>query len=649
MNNTSQQKGLNRLSLAGVIITLGIVYGDIGTSPLYVTNAIFTGFLNFKEEFVFGAISCIFWTLTIQTTFKYILITLNAHNNGEGGIFALFALIRKKSAWAYFLAIVGGSTLLADGIITPSITVTSAVEGLKLINENIPVVPIVLIIITCLFFIQQFGTKFIGNSFGPIMMVWFVVIGGLGISQIINYPSIFKALNPEYAINLLIEYPKGILILSAVFLATTGAEALYSDLGHCGARNIRVSWIFVKSMLILSYMGQGVWVLSHSNEAFLGVNPFFAIMPQWFIIPGVILATAAAIIASQALISGSFTLVAEAISLNFWPKLKLRYPSRIKGQVFIPRVNLILWIACCFVVIYFTESANMQAAYGLSITITMLMTTLLLGIYIYNNKVPAPFIIWFLIVFLSIEGTFLYANIQKFWNGGWLTVAIAFVIIVIMYIWYNGRKIKNKFLTFVDIEEYVPILKKMSKDKEIPKYSTHLVYITKANTFYQIESKIMYSIINKQPKRADLYWFIHVDISDEPDTFEYRVVHYDPGTIIKVEFRLGFKVEPRINLYFKQVLEDLEATKEVEILSRYQSLREFNIAGDFRYVLIDRVANPDAEFSPYKQFILSFYEFIRKFTSSEARALGIDTSNCIIENIPLALDTKAKKKIYRGH
>jgi KUP system potassium uptake protein len=646
--NNSNHKGVNRLTLAGIIITLGIVYGDIGTSPLYVVNAIFTGFLNFKEEFVLGAISCIFWTLTIQTTFKYVIITLKADNNGEGGIFALFALMRKKSSWAYLFAIIGGSTLLADGIITPSITVTSAVEGLKLINENIPVVPIVLIILSLLFFIQQFGTKFIGKSFGPIMFIWFLTLGTLGVFQILQYPSVLRALSPEYAVNLLREYPKGILVLSAVFLATTGAEALYSDLGHCGAKNIRISWIFVKSTLVLSYMGQGVWVLNHQQEAFSGVNPFFAIMPQWFLVPGVILATVAAIIASQALISGSFTLVAESISLNFWPKLKQRYPSGVKGQVYIPRLNILLWLACCFVVLYFTESASMQAAYGLSITITMLMTTVLLSIHIYNNKVPAPFIIWFLLVFLSIEGTFLYANIQKFWNGGWLTVAIAAIIIMIMYTWYNGRKIKNKFLTFVDIEEYVPVLKRMSQDKDIPKFATHLVFITKANTFYQIESKIMYSIINKQPKRADLYWFIHVDITDEPDTFEYRVVHYDPGTIIKVEFRLGFKVEPRINLYFRQVLEDLVASKEVDILSRYQSLKEANIQGDFKYVLIDRVANNDAEFTPHTQFILGVYEFIRKFTVSEARSLGIDSSNCIIEKIPLMLDPKAKMKINRA-
>ncbi|NJK94199.1 MAG: KUP/HAK/KT family potassium transporter, partial [Bacteroidales bacterium] len=473
--------GVNRLTIAGLIITLGIVYGDIGTSPLYVVNAIFKGFVDFREEFVLGAISCIFWTLTIQTTLKYVIITLQADNNGEGGIFALFALIRKNRRGRYLFCHVGGSTLLADGIITPSITVTSAVEGYKLLNENVLVVPIVLAILSLLFLIQQFGSRFLGRSFGPIMLIWFLTIGTLGAIQAFQYPIIFRAFNPEYAVKLLTEYPQGFLLLGAVFLATTGAEALYSDLGHCGVKNIRISWIMVKITLIFSYMGQGVWVLNHPTEAIAGVNPFFAIMPDWFLVPGIILATAAAIVASQALISGSFTLISEAISLNFWPKFKLRYPTEVKGQIFLPRVNWFLWVACCFVVIYFEQSSAMQAAYGLSITITMLMTTILLSLYIYNNKVPLPFLIWFLIIFLTIEGAFLYANLHKFWDGGWFTIMVAAVFIFVMYNWYNGRKIKNKFLTFVEIEKYVPIIKRISTDTSIPKHATNLVYITKAN------------------------------------------------------------------------------------------------------------------------------------------------------------------------
>lgn len=639
--------GINRLTFAGLILTLGIVYGDIGTSPLYVVNAIFTGFKGFKEEFVLGAISCIFWTLTIQTTIKYVIITLNADNNGEGGIFALFALIRKKYTWAYIFAIIGGSTLLADGIITPSITVTSAVEGLNLISDKLPIIPIVLLILTALFFIQQFGAKFIGASFGPMMLLWFSLIGTLGVFQIVKYPFILKALNPEWAFKLLSEYPNTLFILGAVFLATTGAEALYSDLGHCGAKNIRASWIFVKVTLILNYLGQGVWVIHHPVEAINGAFPFFRIMPSWFLIPGVIIATAAAVIASQALISGSFTLVSEAISLNFWPKFRLRYPSDVKGQIYIPEVNWFLWAACCFVVLYFEESTEMQAAYGLSITLTMLMTTILLSLYIYLKKVPVPFILWFLIIFITIESTFLYANIQKFMTGGWFTIAIASIFIFIMYFWYHGRRIKNALMTFVEIEQYVPILKKLSEDTDIPKYCTNLVYITKANNFYEIESKIIYSIISKSPKRADIYWFLHLDITDEPETFEYRVVHYEKGVIIKVDLKLGFKVKPKINLYFKQIVDDLVANGEIDMLSRYNSLRELHIPGDFQYVLIDRVPNNDASFSTREQFILNFYELIRKIGVSESSALGLDTSNSIIEKVPLKVDAGSKVRMKR--
>jgi KUP system potassium uptake protein len=388
-------------------------------------------------------------------------------------------------------------------------------------------------------------------------------------------------------------------------------------------------------------------VLNHTNEAYAGVNPFFATMPSWFTATGIILATAAAVVASQAVISSYFTLISEAISLNFWPKFKFRYPAEVKGQIFIPRVNWFLWLACVFVVLFFQQSSAMQAAYGLSISITMLMTTVLLSLYIYNNKIPVPFLIWFLLIFATIEGAFLIANLHKFNTGGWLTILIASGFIFVMYTWYNGRKIKNKFLTFEEIEKYVPIIRKISQDKSIPKYATNLVYITKANSFFEIESKIIYSIINKQPKRADIYWFLHLDITDEPNTFEYRVVHYDPGKIIKVDFQLGFKVEPRINLYFKQVLEDLDASGEVDIISRYESLREFNIASDFQFILIDRISVGNADFTPHEQVTLDLYEFIRKVGISEARSLGLDTSNCVIEKVPLLVDPQHKSRINR--
>jgi KUP system potassium uptake protein len=637
MNSSSKSKHHQRLSLAGLIITLGIVYGDIGTSPLYVFRAITGGLSELKDEYIYGALSCIFWTLTIQTTIKYVFITLRADNKGEGGIFALFALIRRKYAWAYILAIIGGSALLADGIITPAITITSAIEGLKINYPQMPVLEIVILIITFLFVIQQFGTALIGKSFGPVMFIWFAMLGILGIHQIMHYPLIFKSLNPYYAYVLLHESPSGFLLLGAVFLATTGAEALYSDLGHCGASNIRVSWGFVKSTLILNYLGQGTWVILHKDAIHTGANPFYAIMPNWFLEPGILIATAAAIIASQALISGSFTLISEAISLNFWPKLKLLYPTKIKGQLYIPKINWFLWISCIFVVLYFKDSSAMEGAYGLSITITMIMTTLLLSLYIYRNRVPIPIIAWFVIVFLTVEISFLIANLYKFVNGGWLSLAIASLFFIIMYCWHNGRRIKNKFVTFAAIKDYVELIHDLSKDESIPKYATNLVYITKANSANEIESKIIYSIINKRPKRADVYWFLHVDITDEPDTFEYKIHHYNHGSIIKIDFRLGFKVDPRIHLYFKQVLEDLTTTKEVDMLSRYQSLRDHKISGDFQYIVIDRIANYDYDFTPHQKFVMNIYEFVRKFAVPESKSLGLDTSNCITEKVPLLM------------
>ncbi len=637
--------GVNKLTVTGLIITLGIVYGDIGTSPLYVFQAILGGLHIINRETILGAISCVIWTLTLQTTVKYVIITLRADNKGEGGIFALFALIRRRKAWAYIFAIIGGSALLADGIITPAITVTSAVEGLQLINNQIPVVTIVLVILSLIFVIQQFGTKFLGKSFGPIMFFWFSTLGVLGLVQILKYPDIINAFNPKYGIHLLRDYPGGFLILGAVFLATTGAEALYSDIGHCGIKNIRISWIFVKTTLILNYLGQGAWILLNHLDA-KEQNPFFAIMPPWFLIPGILLATSASIIASQALISGSFTLVSEAISLNFWPKLKITYPTDLKGQLYIPKINWFLWISCVLVVLYFEKSTNMEAAYGLSITITMLMTTMLLTIYLYHRF--SVIVVFFMSsLFLIIESSFLIANLNKFKHGGWVTIALAGVFGIIMYTWYNGRRLKNTYMLFVRITDYLDILKSLGEDQSVPKYATNLVYLTKANRKAEIESKIIYSIISKQPKRADVYWFLHVDVVDEPNTFEYEVTQFIPGKVIKVDFRLGFKVEPRINHYFKQVLDDMVEKGEVDIFSRYESLRKHHVNGDFQFVLIDRIATYDLKLTMRQKFIMNTYHIVRNLGIAEEKALNLDTSNILVEKVPLSTDQRVKSKLIR--
>ena len=638
---------INKITFAGLVVTLGIVYGDIGTSPLYVVKAILAGAKDVNQLLVYGAISCVFWTLTLQTSLKYVTITLRADNHGEGGIFALFALIKKKSVQLAILTMIGGGALLADGVITPAITVTSAVEGLQLLYTNIPVVPLVLIILSSLFFVQQFGSNFVGKSFGPVMFIWFLTLGVLGVNQITTHPQILLALNPKYAFDLLTQYPSGILLLGAVFLATTGAEALYSDLGHCGIKNIRITWIFVKLTLILNYFGQGAWIMNHALEA-KDANPFFAIMPDWFLLPGVVLSTAAAVIASQALISGSYTLIGEAASLNFWPKIKISYPTTVKGQVYIPFVNWFLWIACSVAVIFFGKSEKMEAAYGLSISITMIMTTLLLNSYLKSIKMNRLMHLFVVTLFLIVESMFLVANMNKFANGGWFSIMLALLFFVVMYGWYFGRRIKNRYITYVNLNKYKELFSELSKDTSIPKISSNLVYITKANRLKQIESKIIYSIFNKQPKRADIYWFLHIDSLDTPDTFEYQVHHIIPGVLIKIDFRLGFKVERRINLYFHEVLDDLVKSGEINLLSPYESLKKHEIPADFLFINLDRVLTNDYKLPPHENFIMSIHNSIRGMSINDVKALNLDTSSVIEELVPIIIEQPLKGRIIRS-
>ncbi|BBE17681.1 kup system potassium uptake protein [Aquipluma nitroreducens] len=637
---------LSKVTFAGLLITMGIVFGDIGTSPLYVVKAIISGADKFDQLLVYGALSLVFWTLTLQTTLKYVIITLRADNHGEGGIFALFALMKKKSTWAATLTMIGGSALLADGVITPSITVSSSIEGLRMINPQIPVIPVVLFIISALFFVQQFGTKFIGKSFGPIMVIWFGMLAVLGFTQIITYPEILNAVNPVYAFNFLTQYPKGFILLGAVFLCTTGAEALYSDLGHCGIKNIRISWIFVKLALLLNYFGQGAWLMNHPQPV-EDLNPFYSIMPSWFLFPGILISTAAAVIASQALITGSYTLISEAVSMNFWPKIKVLHPTTIKGQVYIPFVNWLLWVSVCFVVLFFQESSNMEAAYGLSITITMMMTSLLLLHYLYQKNVHFTFLIILGVLFGSIETSFLIANLHKFANGGWFSIALACAFLLIMLGWFFGRRIKNRHISFSNINKYLHLFEDLSKDKTIPQIATNLVYIIKANELHQIESKIMYSIFNKQPKRAQTYWLLHVDTVGEPDTFSYEVNQFIPGTLIRIDFHLGFKIEPRINLYFKEVLKDLVASGEIKLNSSYESLKKHHFPADFLFVNLDRVMTQDYKLSPWETMIMGLHAFARLFSINDVKALGLDSSSVIEEKVPISVERPLNRKIQR--
>ena len=627
----------NRITIASLLVALGIIYGDIGTSPLYVLKAI-VGDQTINETIILGGLSCVLWTLTLQTTIKYVILTLRADNKGEGGIFALYALLKRMNKkWLIIPAIIGGSTLLADGLITPPISVSSAIEGLKVISPNIETIPIIIAILFSLFAIQQFGTNFVGRFFGPVMLVWFSMLAILGVSSIISDASVLKAINPYYAYDLLVNYPEGFWLLGAVFLATTGAEALYSDLGHCGKENIRVSWFFVKAALLLNYFGQGAWLLSLNGQTLNGLNPFYSIMPHWFVPVGVAVATGATIVASQALISGSFTLINEAMRLNLWPKVRIKYPTILKGQLYIPSLNWLLCFGCIGVVLYFKESSNMEAAYGMSIIITMIMTTILLVNYLFMKRYPPLLVYTLLCVYLFIEFSFLIANLSKFSHGGWVTLVIAFVIIVVMTVWYRARKIMNRYIEFVPLEDYIPLIEELSTDNTIEKYATHLVYLTSANKAGEIEEKIIYSILRKRPKKADVYWFVHVDVTDEPHTQEYSVKQIIPQKIIRIDLKLGFRDVPAISKFFRVIVTDLAANKEIDLLSRYSSLHKHHITGDFRFVVMKKYLSLENDLPFFQKIIMNGYFFLKRLSLSEEKGFGLDTSNVKVEQVPVIL------------
>ena len=643
---SKDHQNVNRLSAGGLLITLGIIFGDIGTSPLYVMQAIIGNEL-IDEELIFGSLSLIFWTLTLQTTLKYVVLILRADNRGEGGIFALYALVRRHAKWLTVPAIIGGAALLADGIITPPISVSSAIEGLQIKYPNIETIPIVIAILTFLFLIQSLGTNVVGRAFGPLMFIWFSMLAVLGISQIIHNPSIFIAINPYYAYKLLFFHKEGFWLLGSVFLCTTGAEALYSDLGHCGRKNIRVSWFFVKITLVLNYFGQGAWAISQ-HGTHLGLRkPFYEIVPEWFLMPAIFIATAAAIIASQALITGSYTLISEGIRLSFWPKVRLNYPSDRKGQLYIPSVNWFLLAGCIGVVLYFKKSTNMEAAYGLAITLTMMMTTVLATVYLYTHKFKKIWVGLFLVVYLTIEFGFLAANLLKFTHGGWVSLLIATCIAGVMIIWYNSSIIKNKLTEYVRLDKYVEGLKNLSQDITVPKYATHLIFMSNANRVSDIESKVMYSIFEKRPKRADIFWFVHVDITDEPYTSKYKVDIIAKDDIIKVNFKLGFRIEQKINLYFKKVVEDLVKSGEVDITSRYESLNKQNVIGDFRFVVLEKYLSYDNKLPFFEKVVMETYFFIKQFTTPEHKWFGLDASNVKVEKVPLVIRPNTEISLER--
>lgn len=625
-----------KVTAASLLVALGIIYGDIGTSPLYVFRAIM-GERPIEEVLVYGGISCIFWTLVFQTTVKYIWLTLQADNQGEGGIFSLYALVRRHSKKLVIPTILGATTLLADGIITPPISVASAIEGLAMVPgfENIPTVPIVIVILSCLFFVQRFGTQKVGGAFGPIMVIWFTMLFIMGFQQVMQHTEVIQALNPFYAYQLLSKYPQGFWLLGAVFLATTGAEALYSDLGHCGVKNIRITWAFVKTCLVTNYLGQAAWILHQGQSVLNGRNPFYELMPSWFLLIGVAIATMATIIASQALISGSFTMINEAVNLNFWPRVTVRQPTELKGQIFIPSVNNILWFGCVLMIIYFQSSSHMEAAYGFSITVAMMMTTYLLSFFlIYKLKWNRLYVYALMALFAAIEISFFIANVAKI-KERWMFLFFELFIFMTMYIWFYARKINNRFTKFVDLGKYVNQINELSEDTEIPKFSTHLVYMTKANNRHDIEEKIVKSIFAKKPKRADVYWFLHIDRTEEPYTLSYSVHELVNDKVIKINMKIGFRIQPKTEYYFKKIVQELVKNKELNLHIRPDGSTKYNAEPDFKFVVIEKYLSVENEFTLRDGLLLNSYFWLKRTGQRDEKAFGLDKSDVELEYIPL--------------
>ncbi len=647
----------NKMTLAGILVALGVVYGDIGTSPMYTMSSLVAGnggLQNISTDFILGSISLIFWTLTIITTTKYVLIALRADNNGEGGIFALYTLVRKKAKWLLIPAMIGGATFLSDGMMTPAVTVTTAIEGLKglninnhvLITNQQTVVLVTIIILSCLFFIQRFGTEALGKAFGPIMLLWFTSLAVAGLYRLAGDWSFLRALNPYYAFQTLISpaNKNGIFILGSIFLATTGAEALYSDMGHVGRTNIYGSWPYVKICLLINYLGQGVWLnqvkdlVSYQNMDTL--NPFFEMVPAPFRLAMTIIATLAAIIASQALISGSYTLVSEATKLKLLPRLRMIYPTNFKGQLYIPAVNNIIWVLCIAIVIYFQNSERMAGAYGLVITITMLMTTILLNAWLLTTKHNRFLSELIIVFFLAIETIFLISNSVKFFEGGYVTFTIACILIMIMIIWQYGELLKNDntfHREYVSLLAYKRQLKKLSEDDTLPLYTTNLVYLTKIHEGYKVKKDILYSILDKRPKRAKVYWFVTVNVTDNPYTTEYSVDTFGTDYMVNVQLYLGFRMEQKVNFFLRQIVNEMMIKGELPRQPQtYTTIPDRNV-GDFSFVLIQEELSPDTQLNNIKKSIIQARLWLQRYTVTPAIWFGLSYSDVVMERVPLIL------------
>ena len=647
------------LSAAMILVTLGVVYGDIGTSPMYTLKAIMSGnggLTTMSQDVVIGALSLVIWTMTLITTVKYVLVAMKADNHNEGGIFALYSLVKRCAKWLIIPAMVGGAALLADGILTPAVTVTTAIEGLRtipffhsIIGDNQNVVVFITIAILCvLFAMQRAGTSMIGKAFGPIMTIWFLYLGIVGLVNVGADLNVFRALNPLRGITFLFDgnlNKAGLMVLGNVFLCTTGAEALYSDMGHVGKANIYASWPFVKACLILNYLGQGAWILANNTNAELAglheLNPFFQMLPENLRVFAVVLSTFAAIIASQALITGSYSIISEAIRLNLMPHMRIAYPSETKGQIYIPLVNNIMWVSCIGVVLYFRSSSHMEAAYGLAITVTMLMTTMLLFTYLMRvrkRKVAA----WpFLLFFMAIELAFFFSSLTKFLHGGYVTVVIAALIFVVMYIWRRGTAIERTQSVYLPTKQYIDQLAELRQDDEIPYLADNLVFLTNDSSPDRLDRDILYSILDKRPKRARAYFFLNIQVTDEPYTHEFSVNTFGTDFIFKVQIRLGFRVNQRVNEYLYQIVEKLVQDNMIAPQHhKYSIYKKKSSVGDFRFCLVRKVPSSSADISTFDRNIINAKYIIRRVCGSPAHWYGLQNSSVIFEYVPLFARTK---------
>ena len=654
-------------SMGMVLVTLGVVYGDIGTSPMYTLKAIMGGnggLATMSEDVVLGALSLLIWTITLITTVKYVLIAMKADNHNEGGIFALYSLVKRCGKWLLFPAMIGGAALLADGILTPAVTVTTAIEGLRtvdfiyrIIGDNQRIVVVITIAILCvLFAIQRAGTSSIGKLFGPVMTLWFAFLAVMGVMNIVETGNwgILRAFNPVRGLVFLFSDTNaaGLMVLGNVFLCTTGAEALYSDMGHVGKANVYASWPFVKAALILNYLGQGAFILGHVNDAEMlamtDLNPFFEMVPAQLRVFAVLLSTFAAIIASQALITGSFSIVSEAIHLDLMPHMRIVYPSQTKGQLFIPLVNNIIWGGCIFVVLLFQTSSHMEAAYGLAITATMLMTTVLLFVYLCRIRHQPVFALCFLVFFVLIEGMFFFSSLTKFFHGGYFTVLMATLIFVVMYVWRRGTAIEHTQTVYLPVDKYLDQLRMLRDDESLPLVADNLVFMTNDSSPDKLDRDILYSILDKRPKRAKAYYFLNVQVTDEPRTLSYSVNDFGTDFFFKVQLRLGFRVNQRVNQYLYQIVSDLmESGQLAPQPHRYSIYRTVNKVGDFRFCMIRKVIAPESDISGANANVLGIKYAIRRICGSPARWYGLENASTIIEYVPLFTKAKHTHKLTR--